>query len=95
MYVIRWYRVVDTRNGSGSRFVSTQARPLLVGREDQAENGRMNRPVGFGMDGPLKRSYLEDFWCFAVSSVKEIFSCSHVWPRHGRQGGGDGGSTAR
>lgn len=58
---------MDTRNGSGSRFVSTQARLLLAGREDRGENGCMNRPVGFGVDGPLKRSYLEDFWCFAVS----------------------------
>jgi hypothetical protein len=48
----------------------------------------MNRPVGSGVDGPLKRSYLEDFWCFAVSLRKEFSSCRYVWPRHGRQGGG-------
>lgn len=55
----------------------------------------MNRPVGFGVDGPLKRSYSEDFWCFAVSlrtSLPLRITSGHVMV--GRESREDG-STAR
>lgn len=55
----------------------------------------MNRPVDFGMDGPPKRSYLEDFWCFAVLRKEFSLSITSGHVMVGRGDGGDDGSAAR